>query len=189
MSAAGVADIIDLDFVAFGNAYFATQSGCQNSEYDKQNGMYCWIKKCGGCGDSCDASCFSGKVLCQHGAPECGGNTIELCATSLYTGKEVYPFLACMEKNVGDGCQNCRKDAPVCAKETGLDWSKINACTANKATANKLVAAAAKKTADFGSSRQGTPWVVVNGKYLSDTSRLLKTVCKDYQGTRPAGCP
>eukprot|EP01065_Artemidia_motanka_P051125 TRINITY_DN8915_c0_g4_i1.p4 TRINITY_DN8915_c0_g4~~TRINITY_DN8915_c0_g4_i1.p4 ORF type:complete len:157 (+),score=49.74 TRINITY_DN8915_c0_g4_i1:320-790(+) len=154
--------------------------------------MYCWINKCGGCGDKCDANCFAGghgKVLCQHGLPECGGNLIELCAISLYNQTDkYYPFIVCLEQHQGDGCESCAKDAPTCAKEAGMDWGDISACVSDQATADKLTMQAGKKTADYGSGRVGTPWVVVSGQVVNEAN-LLQIVCDAYNGTKPAGCP
>lgn len=187
-AASGVADIISLDVVVFGNAYFATQQGCQNSVYDKTKGMDCWIKKCGGCGNKCAPSCFSGKILCQHGGPECTGNVIESCAAYVAPSKNLVPFMVCMSKNVGDHCADCVTDAPKCAAQAGIDWSKLNGCINNSTLANELIVANAKTTADYGVARAGTPWVVVNGAVLGDVSTLKPTVCAAYTGTKPAGC-
>eukprot|EP00756_Hemistasia_phaeocysticola_P003026 Hpha_TRINITY_DN12022_c0_g1::TRINITY_DN12022_c0_g1_i1::g.140871::m.140871/K08059/IFI30, GILT; interferon, gamma-inducible protein 30 len=184
--AAGVADIIDLDYTVFGNAYFATQPGCQNKVYDKTNGMNCWLKTCKGCGDSCDPSCFDGPILCQHGADECTGNVIENCAVHVAPSKKLVPFIVCMSKNVGDHCATCVKDAPTCAKEAGIDWTELNSCINNATLAQSLIVASAKKTANFGGGF--TPWVIVDGTILGDVSTLKDTVCKAYTGTKPSGC-
>jgi len=186
--AAGVPDIIDLDYVVFGNAYYATQKGCQNDEYDKTNGMKCWIGKCGGCGDNCDASCFSGDILCQHGSDECTGNVIENCANHIAPSKNLVPFVVCMSQNVGDHCSTCVKDAPTCAKEAGIDWTELNSCINNATLSKSLIVASAKKTADYGVSRAGVPWIVVDGNVLSDPSVFKSSVCKAYTGAKPSGC-
>jgi hypothetical protein len=37
-------------------------------------------------------------------------------------------------------------------------------------------------------ARAGTPWIVINGKYLSDTDSMLETVCAAIPAPKPAGC-
>ena len=44
-SAPGVSDIMDFDFVPFGNAYFSAVTG--NTTYDRGPGMTSWLEQCG----------------------------------------------------------------------------------------------------------------------------------------------
>jgi len=49
----------------------------------------------------------------------------------------------------------------------------------------------AKKTAQFGSSREGTPWIVVDGTHIDTSPRgqtVIEEVCDAYTGTKPAAC-
>jgi len=188
--AAGLADIIDLRFVPFGNAYFATQDGCDkyNGEYSGA-GVECWIQKCGGCGNACPETCFDGPILCQHGETECSGNIIFGCAAYLTPTKQLVPWLSCMSKNVGDHCASCVTDAPVCGKEAGMDWAKVQACIDNAELGHfTIIGDNAKETADYGTSRQGVPWVTVDGFAVTDVDNLKSSVCKAYLGDKPAGC-
>lgn len=73
LSAEGVLDAIDFTFYPWGNAYYNT-SKCGTSGYDKQVGMTCWVKECGG--DNPPQDCFKGDVLCQHGDGECNADSI-----------------------------------------------------------------------------------------------------------------
>ena len=180
----GVADILDFHFIPWGNAYYNT-SECGTSSFDKTNGMYCWIKRCGkGTALTPDADCFVGKKMCQHGEAECEADTLEACAVELYPDfKQYMPFVYCFE---GKG-HSASTRAEGCAQETGLDYAQLKACAQGSQGA-QLDAANAKATADFGSSRLGTPWLVVNGRALEDPDTLLKSVCSAYTGKLPAGC-
>ena len=111
-------------------------------------------------------------------------DTLEACAVALYPDFRVHmPFVYCFEGKQHSSSAR----AEGCAQQAGLDYSKLQACASGPQGA-KLDAANAKLTADFGSSRLGTPWVVVNGKALEDPDTLLKSVCSAYSGALPAGC-
>lgn len=154
--------------------------------------MRCWAAKCGGCGRACDAACFAGKVLCQHGDTECGGDDIEICAAEVAPradATELVRFIACLEGHGGEHCANCTRVAPRCAEAAGIRWELVQQCLASPRL-DALRVAAARKTADYGPSREGTPWVQVNGVHLANESLLLGAVCDAIDGPRrPAGCP
>lgn len=46
-AAEGVPAIMNFTFFPWGNAYYNT-SQCGTNYFDKQRGMYCWLKECGG---------------------------------------------------------------------------------------------------------------------------------------------
>jgi hypothetical protein len=62
-----------------------------------------------------------------------------------------------------------------------MDYSVLETCV-NGAEGEAVDAMNAQLTAQYGTSRLGTPWVVVNGKALQDPATLLKTVCAAYTG-------
>lgn len=175
ITAEGVADIMNFTFVPWGNAYYNT-SKCGTDGFDKQNGMYCWIKECGGTSPAAD--CFKGKKWCQHGSTECTADTTEGCAIKHYP-TTFWPFIYCYEGQGGK--------AKKCATSASMDYSVLETCV-NGAEGEAVDAMNAQLTAQYGTSRLGTPWVVVNGKALQDPATLLKTVCAAYTGTKPAGC-
>lgn len=181
LTAEGVADIIDYNFYPWGNAYYNTTE-CGTAEYDKQVGMTCWLKDCGGASPSSD--CFEGIVLCQHGDQECDLNLAEACAVYLYKEIDmmaVAEFTYCLES------ARFKPSIPKCAARTGLDSSKLESCM-NMGPAGPANVAVAKATAALQPPHLGTPWVIVNGEQLDDPDNLLATVCSLYDGTKPAGC-
>jgi hypothetical protein len=94
-AAAGVPNIMNFTFYPWGNAYFNTTT-CGTDGFDKQNGMYCWIKECGVA--SPPADCFKGKKWCQHGGDECQADTIEGCVIKHYPDPATYmKFMVCFE--------------------------------------------------------------------------------------------
>lgn len=181
LDANGVAAIMDFTYYPFGNAYYNTKK-CYTPGYDKQNGMFCWIKECGV--SSPPADCFTAPLLCQHGDTECKGNMIMGCAIQLNPVFTTYmPFVTCFE-GVNNGNLAA---APKCAQQAGLNWTAISGCTGSSQGTN-VVVANAKATLALGSDKAGVPWVLVNGQALGDLDTLLATVCSTYTGTKPAGC-
>ena len=61
----GVVDILDFDFISFGNAYYL-QSECPGyPDYDRTDGVSCYQKKCSDVSNAPD-ECFTGTIACQH---------------------------------------------------------------------------------------------------------------------------
>jgi len=157
--------------------------------------MYCWIKECGVA--SPPAECFNqttSEILCQHGENECLANRIEACANSMaQNATDSVQFTTCFEglfemswltdNNAVTGASS---------KCLGESLSYVNpvmfASCVEGAEGQKLDRVNAAATAKYGTSRQGTPWVTVNGEVLQDPTSLLKAVCAAYDGPKPSGC-
>jgi interferon gamma-inducible protein 30 len=137
---------------------------------------------------------------CQHGVNECIGNMYEACAiehnNSTNTTSHIptwWPFYYCMEKS-GNAADTAV--ASACAKNNGLDWSVITACSTttdpakgSTADGNPLMHKYAVDTNNLVPPHQWTPWVVVNGTPLTSNQLnlpLTPIVCKDY--TSNANC-
>ena len=183
-SAAGVPEIMDFDFVPWGNAYYNTKK-CHTWGFDKEKGMTCWVKECGG--DNPPDDCFTTSpmhgILCQHGKEECEADTLEACVMHLHPEPAAYvPFLYCFE-GVGQSQQSV---AQKCATENQLDWSAISSCPSNSTLTASLDAANAARTAKLGTAKIGTPWILVNGEQ-TDPDKLLHAVCA-AASPAPAGC-
>jgi len=130
-----------------------------------------------------------GAVVCQHGAEECGGNSWEQCAISIYPAfSEHWPFYLCLEQKLGsDGTQAVplSNATAECTKSSGLSYEKLKACVDDPARSFALQ----KKFAAMTPSHPYVPYVLINGKLSpSDGEQLLKEVCQAYTGTPPAGC-
>lgn len=193
LSAKGVAKIMDFSSYPWGNAYYNT-SQCGQAQYDKENSMYCWIKQCGGTNPPSD--CFDATkspILCQHGPNECFANRIEGCANSLArSATDAALFTVCFEGLYTDDWMSNQDPiiaaAGQCAVKNYIDNNKLTSCFKGPG-GSSVDKTDAQATARFGSSRLGTPWVVVNGYVLSDpTTQLLEAVCSNYTGTKPRGC-
>ena len=205
LSAEGVDDIVDLRFYAWGNAYVDIES-CSTGEYSK-TAMYCWIDTCGDKNSekrnetayderimvegniydetTDDGNCWNETLkICQHGEPECLANIYEACAGAHADSQKAFvQFLYCFEKNEG-GASSVRS----CAEKASIDADTLESC-AKGPEGLKLDTKNAMATASFGSSRLGTPWIVVNGKHLEDPSEMLQAICDAYENaSKPLGC-
>lgn len=114
---------------------------------------------------------------------------VEACAKD-YTNNtaSIYmPFVECLENG------QPATDGHRCAKTVGWPtdaWTTIDACTTSS-KGNKLMHEIAVATNNLNPPHQWTPWVVMNGKPLTDSQMddtLIKLVCDAYQGTKPAAC-
>lgn len=174
---------LDYHFYPWGNAYYNT-STCGVPAFSK-DAMFCWVRECGTNAASPPADCFSGTKLCQHGEDECAADSLEACAMAVYpNASEFAPFVTCFE---GERASKLSA-APRCAAKTGLEWSKIAACVKDAAWSGNLDVQMARATAALGASKIGTPWVLIDGKHVEETTGLLKKVCDALPGVPPAGC-
>lgn len=178
LSAEGIWSIIDYVMIPWGNAYYSTSMCGGGQEYSKDT-MYCWTEACGSVQHySANPDCFGGSVMCQHGESECYDNLLEGCAVFHYSPYQYAPFVYCLEAG-GTG--------QACADSAGMDWNLLSDCVSGS-DGNKVSALNAWWTASYGPTRQGTPWVLVNGQVVEDVDNLLMIVCGSYKGTKPEGC-
>lgn len=69
-------------------------------------------------------------VACMHGAEECMGNIIELCAAYLYPEPRIYlGFVMCLTRDYKEIPQE--ELVQDCALEHGIDFDKLNACSSS----------------------------------------------------------
>ena len=154
---------MNFTMIPWGNAYYNTTE-CPTESFDKENGMKCWTKACGGANPPAD--CFTGKIFTQHGTGEESADTMESCAIAHYPDIEAqWQFVYCFEGQHGAQMSA----AQFCAKSAGMDYAALHTC-ATGAEGASLDAAAARRTAQYGLTRLGTPWIVINGKCPSDTA-------------------
>jgi len=130
---------------------------------------------------------------CQHGVNECIGNMYEGCAIEHYntlSSKHIptwWPFYYCMELS---GKAADTTVASGCAKNNGLDWAVITACSTttvpekgSTADGNPNMHTIAVATNNLVPPHQWTPWVVVSGSPLTSAQidlPLTPIVCKSY---------
>jgi hypothetical protein len=189
-NAEGVADVVTLQHVPFGNNFFPTDK-CGGAPYDSSK-RHCWAAECIGVA-SPPEDCFTGDVVTQHGAQEYEINRLQACAQHVISGqvgnwpasaenwaKRYWPLVACTEKKFGKG--TTEDAAKTCAQEAGVDADDLLACYTG-ADGDAAILAAAKATVDHA----GTPTIEVDGKDTSANS-VLSAVCNAISGTKPAGC-
>ncbi|CAJ1438188.1 unnamed protein product [Effrenium voratum] len=177
LSTPSVAAIMDFEFFPWGNAYFVTEECKGAGEYD-MSARHCYNKRCGAGAASPPKDCFSGDLVCQHGAQECEADRYLACAKGL--GPGFMAFAHCLEGGYDSYSQEL---VSSCAASTGLDLEKLKKCSGSSA-GDDAVVAQAKATPDH----PGVPYMMVNGKPLEQPNDLLKTVCKAYTGTAPEAC-
>lgn len=184
LAADGVADIVDFDYIPFGNQFYNPIKECPKGDTSySHDGCQCWMNACNGTKPAAD--CFSpGTPVCQHGPTECQSNRIEACA--IHAAPDAWTdFIFCFEVDH----QSDPSAAQGCASKNGVDWSKMDACVKPGAAGDAVYAANAKKTLALEPQHWFTPWFLMNGKpMMSNWSPLLSKVCAAYTGTKPPGC-
>eukprot|EP01063_Lacrimia_lanifica_P029377 TRINITY_DN446_c0_g3_i4.p1 TRINITY_DN446_c0_g3~~TRINITY_DN446_c0_g3_i4.p1 ORF type:complete len:188 (+),score=86.73 TRINITY_DN446_c0_g3_i4:145-708(+) len=172
-----VSDIVDFDYVPFGNANFILPE-CGDD-------IFCWTTTCSVANPP--AECFKGKLACQHGEEECYGNLIETCAKNATAQNPLkyMPFVNCYE---GEGDVS-RANMEACAKKHNLDAADLQACAAGS-RGQALIAKEARKTVIVpGRTTEAyVPMAWVAGEVLSDIGTMLRAVCRAYTGPKPAAC-
>lgn len=196
LSAPGVLQALDFNFIPWGNAYYSAVTG--NTSYDRGPGMTAWIQTCGMGVSNPPSKCFSGDILCQHGPNECKGNLIEGCVKKVVNNvaADYWPWVSCFE---GSNIDRVNPSSPLKAMKacsTKFHWtasqqSKLESCINTPESAHEISSSNAKTTAALVPAHQGTPWILLNGKpydITTPSANLLKAVCNLLPRPKPAGC-
>jgi len=129
------------------------------------------------------------EYICQHGKDECTLNSIENCvmAHSSNDIEKFFPIINCIEKS-----EQGVKDARGCVESGGLNWSDVETC-ANGTQGMQLVHQAAVTTSQLNPAHKYVPWITVNNVHDDQMQNdaqtdLLKFVCQQYNGEKPAEC-
>ena len=112
-------------------------------------------------------------ILCQHGEDECKADLIEGCAFNVSKPEAAVDFLVCFEGLH----ESSAVAAPGCARSAGVDYDQVLSCV-NGDLGKAVESANAAATAQLGTSKAGTPWVIVDGEHLDDPSTLKSVVCQ-----------
>merc|ERR1719421_2548983 len=124
--------------------------------------MICWVKDCASSNPNPSPDCYSAPILCQHGQEECDADRLEGCVIDLYPEPFVHGnFIVCYE---GEGLSPAE-----CGRRYGLNMTEVNACT-NSKKGETIEAENARLTANLGTAKLGTPWILINGIYLQNPS-------------------
>jgi hypothetical protein len=95
-------------------------------------------------------------VECLHGASECMGNIIELCAHKLYPEPRIYlGFVMCLTRDYEDiPDEDLVKD---CALEHGLDFARLNECSsADDGSAIGMLRGSVERSREVGATTSCT---------------------------------
>ena len=202
LHAPGVLDVVNFEFIPFGNAYFEV-AGCPKASHYVHDTRICWNERCNGTAASANADivvaleknrtdynpppadCFAGTLICQHGEPECAANRLEACAISHY-GDNVTKYLGFIDCYEGEN-EPSPSTAESCARTTGIDYTAITTCAMGE-EGLALDAKNARATADLPGGHTATPWPMLNGQALDSQDNLLQAICAAWTGPAPAGC-
>mmetsp|Transcript_56313 Transcript_56313/g.105841 ORF Transcript_56313/g.105841 Transcript_56313/m.105841 type:complete len:197 (-) Transcript_56313:188-778(-) len=179
IEADGIADIMELKQIPFGNNFYTTKE-CGGAPYDPLK-RHCWAGKC--VVKSPAADCFAGKIVSQHGDEEKNINRMQACGKwQNTTWQDYWPFLECMESAYETQGIAAAKE---CVKGSKIDYDALEACYKGE-DGNLAQIREAKQTVDH----EGTPSITIGGKAFTgfDADPFIKAVCDAYAGSKPAGC-
>ena len=126
LSKNGLFDIMELQYIAFGNAKNTSVRAsiwmCDHMSLDAR--MQCDAR--------CDA-CLQGHIQCQHGSAECLLNRVIGCVTHLHPSQTAwFPFVACLESAYALALRGEYVGFPAaakrCAEKHGILFAPIIGC-------------------------------------------------------------
>jgi len=134
-------------------------------------------------------------VECKHGAPECMGNVLELCAARLYPSPiKFLGFTMCMTETYADIPQRYLVEG--CALEHGVDFEQVNKCISDdggegvdllrdsverSAESNVTKSCTVRVNGEVRCIRDGGQWKDCKGG--SSVDELVRDIEKAYNGT------
>jgi len=190
-----VSTMMEVDISPFGNAFFVTdqcgittRNGTTAGKYDVGS-RDCFNKKCGSGVASRPVECFSGDVVCQHGAKECAFNRYMACAKhvspkSNSSSPAYLPFITCMEHHYPSTKTEIPSDTLVssCSQRSGISRENLQACYDGSVGTDAII-----EEASATPEHAGVPWILVNGRPVPENyemDALVKAV-RDARGKRP----
>lgn len=120
--------------------------------------------------------------ICQHGTDECLGNLIQACAISMAKKEQFMEMVFCMADKPDWSIEKASYD---CMNQTKIDQNAVKECV-NTPQGNKMFADLGRLTQAVP-GRQGTPWVLIEGQNLANTTDLMRSVC-GHVGNSPSSC-
>jgi len=121
--------------------------------------------------------------ICQHGTDECLGNLIQACAISMVEKEKYMELVFCMAQKPD---WSIEKASYECMDKFDIDHDHVKACVGSP-QGNKMFADLGNQTGSVP-GRQGTPWVMINGANLGNTTDLLRGVCTAIGDSGPKSC-
>uniref|UniRef100_A0A7S0FIB4 Uncharacterized protein n=1 Tax=Pyrodinium bahamense TaxID=73915 RepID=A0A7S0FIB4_9DINO len=187
-----VPELVDFHLHPFGNSYYVTKEcggtaeGMPFASYFSGYNMTvrkCWDWHCGAAAAVPAPDCFSGALVCQHGATDCMVTTAWACAQDAAGGEvsAYMPFVRCTAHRFLGVTSEAAFDRAVrgCAAGTSLDGRELLRC-ARGDHGRELLSAQARATVGHA----GVPFVLVDGIKLRDTGcvacgdGIMQKVCE-----------
>lgn len=196
---ATVPELVDFRFHPFGNSYYVTEAcGPVSGSYDNypfasyfkgynQTVRECWDRRCGASAPKPAEDCFTGKLLCQHGATDGMVTTAWACAQAATedNAAKYFPFVLCTAhvflgittpEQYRDAVGSCARAAPDLSEEAMLEC-------ATGPEGVQLYKLQARATVEH----PAVPYVLVDGAELGDTKcvacgdGIMQKVCEASQ--------
>lgn len=190
---ATLGDHVHLEFHPFGNSYYATEAcGGSANSYPYASFFHgynatvreCWDNICGAAAAEPAADCFSGQLLCQHGATDGLVTKAWACAKDL-AGEATagyMPFVQCTaHRFLGvTSAASLHQTLSECAEATPtLNKAELLSCAAGPRGV-ELYNAEARATVPHA----GVPYALVEGRAVDDTGcvacgdGIIQRVCE-----------
>lgn len=166
---------LDYQFVAWGNAYFATEKCGKGPEYSRDE-RRCWFQNCIATTADDEEACFGGDAIYQHGEKEGQLNVYETCVKEEMGLDTAIAFMECIEGPNMDDSQKSAADLMHDCLDT--DATDVQDCSDKRG--HELEVRSAKATPDH----PGVPFVVVDGAALDNPMEVVAAICGslDRQG-------
>jgi len=177
---------LDYQFVAWGNAYFATETCGSGPMYSSEE-RRCWYQKCILSTADNEEACFGGTAIYQHGIREGELDIYETCVLEEMGLDAAVEFMECVEgPNLDDPDMSSSDLMQYCITYAG-DSAAVQECFETRG--HELEIRSAKATPDH----PGVPYVLVGGKPLENPmEELLPAICSQLKEEGVSGlgsCP
>ena len=190
---------LDYDFIAWGNAYFATDECGKGPDYSSDE-RQCWYDKCmssqgrdrgrlstiRAVSDSGDDDCFSGPTVYQHSAKEGQVDIYESCVKDILGLDAAVSFTYCCEG--GEMENRSLPDATALMKKCikpSFEAKAVQKCLEERG--HDIEVSNAKQTPPH----PGVPYVTLDGVALDDPMKVKGAVCnrmKQRKIKQPKAC-
>lgn len=111
--------------------------------------------------------------ICQHGDEECFADTLQACAIAKLPQEQHVELIFCMEGKAP--YETPERSSYECMEDLKINKEDMRTC-ANGKEGNQILFEAGVRTSKVP-GRDGTPWILIDGKHLENPEHLLREVC------------